>query len=366
MKIWKKLGCGFVMFGLLLVIGLWSTDTAYAIGKGFEINKDTNTATYTVTDAKKATVKFGDTFTTGDITVGDGLTNFTVKNDTDTVLQIGISVVAESPVVMTWSESSTGPLLISQTINSYTQPVFTGKLVYPGKSVTVDYYYDVRENSSVTKLPRLKVISYITPRSDVAVYDYTMKKAPKIEVTKMSADQVGIQVDVNNGDAGVRGVSKIYVYKGSKKIKTFTSSAKDLYTFTYKAKGAGSAKYKAKVVMKANKKDAKTSKEVSPVKNIWKQKVSKKLSDYESDDIELVIESLSYSGNTLVVKGYTVNTMGVDMAFPTFARAGYPGKQLFEYYTPTNKVIKKGIHKYTFKVKNVPVVDLRHCGITTV
>lgn len=366
MKIWKKLGCGLVMFGLLLAIGLCNTDTAFALGKGFEINKDTNTATYTVTEAKEATVKFGDTFTTGDITVGDGLTNFTVKNDTDTVLQIGISVVAESPVVMTWSESSTGPLLISQTINSYTQPVFTGKLVYPGKSVTVDYYYDVRENSSVTKLPRLKVISYITPRSDVAVYDYTMKKAPKIEVTKMSADQVGIQVDVNNGGAGVRGVSKIYVYKGSKKIKTFTSSAKDLYTFTYKAKGAGSAKYKAKVVMKANKKDAKTSKEVSPVKNIWKQKVSKKLSDYESDDIELVIESLSYSGNTLVVKGYTVNTMGVDMAFPTFARAGYPGKQLFEYYTPTNKVIKKGIHKYTFKVKNVPVVDLRHCGITTV
>ena len=32
----------------------------------------------------------------------------------------------------------------------------------------------------------------------------------------MSADQAGIQVDVNNGGAGVRGVSKIYVYKGSK------------------------------------------------------------------------------------------------------------------------------------------------------
>ena len=365
MKIWKKLGCGIALFGLLLVIGLCNTDTAFAIGKGFEINKDTNTATYTVTEAKEATVKFGDTFTTGDITVGDGLTNFTVKNDTDTVLQISMSVATENPVVMNWSESGTGPLLVSQTINSYSRTVLKKKLVYPGKSVTVDYYYDVRENSNVTRLPRLKVITKITPRSDVAEYDYIMVKAPKIEVTRMSADQVGIQVDVNNGGAGVRGVSKIYVYKGSKQIKTFTSSAKDLYTFTYKAKGAGSAKYKVKVVIKANKKDTKTSKEVSPVKNIWKQKVSKKLSDYESDDIELVIESLSYSGNTLVVKGYTVNTMGVDMAFPTFARAGYPGKQLFEYYTPTNKVIKKGIHKYTFKVKNVPVVDLRHCGITT-
>ena len=284
MKIWKKLGCGLVMFGLLLAIGLCNTDTAFALGKGFETNKDTNTATYTVTEAKEATVKFGDTFTTGDITVGDQLTNFTVKNDTDTVLQISMSVATESPVVMNWSESSTGPLLVSQTINSYSRTVLKKKLVYPGKSVTVDYYYDVRENSNVTRLPRLKVITKITPRSDVAEYDYIMVKAPKIEVTKMSADQVGIQVDVNNGGAGVRGVSKIYVYKGSKQIKTFTSSAKDLYTFTYKAKGAGSAKYKVKVVIKANKKDTKTSKEVSPVKNIWKQKVSKKLSDYESDD----------------------------------------------------------------------------------
>ena len=56
----------------------------------------------------------------------------------------------------------------------------------------------------------------------------------------LSADQAGIQVDVNNGGAEVRGVSKIYVYKGSKKIKTFTSAATSKYTFTYKAKGAGS------------------------------------------------------------------------------------------------------------------------------
>lgn len=92
-------------------------------------------------------------------------------------------------------------------------------------------------------------------------------------------------------------------------------------------------------------------------------KVSTKLSDYEQNDILFVTKSLSYSGNTLIVKGYTVNTMGVDLADPIYTRASYPGKMLFEYETPENKVIKKGIHKYTFKVKNVPVVDLRHCGI---
>ena len=115
--------------------------------------------------------------------------------------------------------------------------------------------------------------------------------------------------------------------------------------------------------MTKNKKDAKTSKLVSPKANVYSVKVSTKLSDYEQNDMLFVTKSLSYSGNTLIVKGYTVNTMGVDLAFPIYTRASYPGKMLFEYETPENKVIKKGIHKYTIKVKNVPVVDLRHCGI---
>ena len=176
-------------------------------------------------------------------------------------------------------------------------------------------------------------------------------------------DQAGIQVDVNNGGAGVRGVSKIYVYKGSKKIKTFTSAATSKYTFTYKAKGAGSAKYKAKVEMIENKNDAKTSKAVSPKANTYSLKVSTKLSDYEEDEIKFVTQSLSYSGNTIIVKGYTVNTMGADLAYPFYTYASCPGKLIYQYRSPANKVIKKGIHKYTFKVKNVSVVDLRHCGI---
>ena len=195
------------------------------------------------------------------------------------------------------------------------------------------------------------------------MYKTVVKKEPKIEVTKMSADQAGIQVDVNNGGAQVRGVSKIYVYKGSKKIKTFTSAATSKYTFTYKAKGAGSAKYKAKVEMIENKNDAKTSKAVSPKANTYSLKVSTKLSDYEEDEIKFVTQSLSYSGNTIIVKGYTVNTMGADLAYPFYTYASCPGKLIYQYRSPANKVIKKGIHKYTFKVKNVSVVDLRHCGI---
>lgn len=46
-----------------------------------------------------------------------------------------------------------------------------------------------------------------------------------------------------------------------------------------------------------------------------------------------------------------------------YSKASCLGKLIYQYRSPANKVIKKGIHKYTFKVKNVSVVDLRHCGI---
>ena len=112
-----------------------------------------------------------------------------------------------------------------------------------------------------------------------------------------------------------------------------------------------------------NKNDAKTSQAVSPKANTYSLKVSTKLSDYEEDEIKFVTQSLSYSGNTIIVKGYTVNTMGADLAYPFYTYASCPGKLIYQYRSPANKVIKKGIHKYTFKVKNVSVVDLRHCGI---
>ena len=73
-------------------------------------------------------------------------------------------------------------------------------------------------------------------------------------------------------------------------------------------------------------------------------KVSTKLSDYEEDEIKFVTQSLSYSGNTIIVKGYTVNTMGADLAYPFYAYASYPGKLLYQYRYPANKVVKKGIH----------------------
>lgn len=355
----RLLHLGMAACMLLLVMVICHAEPVFA--KNFEMDLDANKVTYTLTEAKSGSVIFGEANTTGYIYIGQKPDTFVVKNDTDKVIRVGMYVTTESPVTLTWF-ADFGPALMSQTINRSESAVITGQTAKPGEEVSVQYGYIKEENKNVKTLPRLKVIARITV-TDEPVYKTVVKKEPKIEVTKMSADQAGIQVDVNNGGAEVRGVSKIYVYKGSKKIKTFTSAATSKYTFTYKAKGAGSAKYKAKVEMIENKNDAKTSKAVSPKANTYSLKVSTKLSDYEEDEIKFVTQSLSYSGNTIIVKGYTVNTMGADLAYPFYAYASYPGKLLYQYRYPANKVVKKGIHKYTFKVKNVSVVDLRHCGI---
>ena len=355
----RLLHLGIAACMLLLVMVICHAEPVFA--KNFEMDLDANKVTYTLTDAKDREITFGVSNTTGYIYVGKKPDTFVVKNSTDKVIRVGMWVAAESPVTMSWY-ADFGPALTSQTIGRSATAVITGQTAKPGEEVAIQYAYMEAENKNVKTLPRLQVIARITVTDD-PVYETVINKTPKIDVTKMSADQVGIQVDVNNGGAGVRGVSKIYVYKGSKKIKTFTSAATSKYTFTYKAKGAGSAKYKAKVEMIENKNDAKTSKAVSPKANTYSLKVSTKLSDYEEDEIKFVTQSLSYSGYTIIVKGYTVNTMGADLAYPFYTYPSCPGKLIYQYRSPANKVIKKGIHKYTFKVKNVSVVDLRHCGI---
>lgn len=107
---------------------------------------------------------------------------------------------------------------MSQTINRSESAVITGQTAKPGEEVSVQYGYIKEENKNVKTLPRLKVIARITV-TDEPVYKTVINKAPKIDVTKMSADQVGIQVDVNNGGADTKGASKIYVYKGSKRSR---------------------------------------------------------------------------------------------------------------------------------------------------
>ena len=73
-------------------------------------------------------------------------------------------------------------------------------------------------------------------------------------------------------------------------------------------------KNQVKLTAIANSKDTKTSSKVLPKANIWKQKVSTKISDYPTYKTGYKIKSISYKGNKLVIKGYTYNTFGMKMS----------------------------------------------------
>lgn len=196
----RLLYLGIAACMLLLVMVICHAEPVFA--KNFEMDLDANKVTYTLTEAKSGSVIFGEANTTGYIYIGQKPDTFVVKNDTDKVIRVGMYVTTESPVTLTWF-ADFGPSLMSQTINRSESAVITGQTAKPGEEVSVQYGYIKEENKNVKTLPRLKVIARITV-TDEPVYKTVVKKEPKIEVTKMSADQAGIQVDVNNGGAEVR------------------------------------------------------------------------------------------------------------------------------------------------------------------
>lgn len=211
----RLLYLGIAACMLLLVMVICHAEPVFA--KNFEMDLDANKVTYTLTEAKSGEITFGAANTTGYIYVGKKPDTFVVKNSTDKVIRVGMWVAAESPVTMSWY-ADFGPALTSQTIGRSATAVITGQTAKPGEEVAIQYAYMEAENKNVKTLPRLQVIAKITVTDD-PVYETVINKAPKIDVTKMSADQVGIQVDVNNGGADTKGASKIYVYKGSKKSR---------------------------------------------------------------------------------------------------------------------------------------------------
>ena len=82
-------------------------------------------------------------------------------------------------------------------------------------------------------------------------YYYTVRtenfKAPGFSAVKMGPKQVKMLIKVPE-DQRAKGLSTMYVYRGSKKIKTIKSNGKATITFTYSAKKANSYKYKVKAV----------------------------------------------------------------------------------------------------------------------
>lgn len=351
MKLSKMIRYGVTMCMLLVIFMLCKTDTVYA--NSYKTEQSAKKMTYTITDAKKEDVHFGGMSTTGPMYIG-GVDTFVIENKSDRILEIETYAATDRAVVLTWSSES-GTLVDGQTVDRSSIKLCSGVRVLPGKRTYVKYIFDQETNPELSGMPQLQIISH------VKVMELEITKQPKISVTKLASDQVSIMIDPNNGGARVRGKSKMNIYKGSKLIKTIKSSGDEKYWYTYKAKGAASGKYKVELVAADNQYDKKTSATVSPKANVWSRKVNTKLSAYEDFSSGFVIESLSYSGKNLIVKGYTYNTFGVPMQDYILARASCNGHTLVDQ--TKMMTVPAGIKKYTFTIKNAQLVDLRNGDI---
>ena len=352
MKLSKMIRYGVTMCMLLTIFMLCKAVTVYA--NSYKTEQSAKKMTYTITDAKKEDVHFGGMSTTGPMYIG-GVDTFVIENKSDRILEIETLAATDRAVVLTWNSES-GTLVDGQTVDRSSIKLCSGVRVLPGKRTYVKYIFDQEANPQLSGMPQLQIISH------VKVIDAVIKKQPKISATKLSADQVSIMIDPNNGAACVRGRSKMNIYKGSKLIKTIKSSGDEKYRYTYKAKGAASGKYKVELVAADNSYDKKMSAVVSPKANVWSRKVSTKLSDYEDFSSGFVIQSLSYSGKNLIVKGYTYNTFGVPMQDYILARANCDGRTLCD--ESKMMTVPAGIKKYTFTIKNARLVDLRNGDIS--
>lgn len=351
MKLSKMIRYGVAMCVLLAIFMLCKTDTVYA--NSYKTEQSAKKMTYTITDAKKEDVHFGGMSTTGPMYIG-GVDTFVIENKSDRILEIETYAATDRAVVLTW-RSESGTLVDGQAVDRSSIKLCSGVRVLPGKRTYVKYIFDQEANPGLSGMPQLQIISH------VKVMELEITKQPKISVTKLASDQVSIMIDPNNGGARVRGKSKMNIYKGSKLIKTIKSSGDEKYWYTYKAKGAASGKYKVELVAADNQYDKKTSATVSPKANVWSRKVNTKLSAYEDFSSGFVIESLSYSGKNLIVKGYTYNTFGVPMQDYILARASCNGHTLVD--ETKMMTVPAGIKKYTFTIKNARLVDLRNGDI---
>ncbi len=351
MKLSKMIRYGAALCMMLGIFVLCGTDPVYA--NSYKTERGNKTMTYTVTDAKNEDVHFGGRQTTGPTYIGD-IDTFVIENKSDKVLEVETYAATEFSVVLTW-KSESGTLVDGQAVDQSSIRLCTGVRVNPGKKTYVKYVFSDEANPNLSRKPGLQLISHIK------AVDLTIKKQPEISATKLSADQVSIAIGPNNGGASVRGKSKMNIYKGSKLIKTIKSTGATAYRYVYKAKGAASGKYKVELVSTENSADKKTSSVVSPKANVWSRKVSTKLSDYEEYSTGFVIQSISYKGSNLIVKGYTYNTFGVAMDDYILARGNCDRHTLFD--ETVRMKVPAGIKKYTFTIKNAEVVDLRNGDI---
>ena len=186
-------------------------------------------------------------------------------------------------------------------------------------------------------------------------------KKPIVTATKLASNKVEVNVKYSGStDQGISGVSRIDLYQGKTKVKSWKSNAQNpVRTWTGKTKAAVKAKYKVVSTTIENPKDTITSDVVKAQANVLTLTSKKpKLKNFEDYSAEFVPSKLSYSGKKLVIEGWTVNTFGMKYKYPLTVQVSIPSKQI-SYYSNWQYNYAKGVKKVKLTVKASKVVNLR-------
>lgn len=231
--------------------------------------------------------------------------------------------------------------------------LITGTYMSPGDEIQVDA---VNMSTRDVTSTMVKVLVGYKYGGEIEKLQ-TMK--PIVSATKLASDKVEVCVRYpDSSKADVSGASKIALYQGSKKVKSWTTNAQ-VPVRKYTAKGSKAAKVTYKVVSTTigNASDTITSDAVKPQANsVVISKKKPKLKDFEF--CTFVPSKLSYSGKRLVVEGYTVNPEGYKMRFPMTVEVSVPGKQI-AYYQDWQHSWGKGVKKVKVSIAAKKVVNLR-------
>lgn len=194
-------------------------------------------------------------------------------------------------------------------------------------------------------------------------YYYTVRtenfKAPGFSAVKMGPKQVKMLIKVPE-DQRAKGLSTMYVYRGSKKIKTIKSNGKATITFTYSAKKANSYKYKVKAVCAKKTSITKSTSAKKPKSNTYKRPGRlnsniNQITPYAT--AKFVPWQISYYDKKIKVTGYIVNNRMFKMKKYKFKVYVYNNNKKIATKTVTYKNIKKYAKKkvtITIKTKKKP------------
>lgn len=194
-------------------------------------------------------------------------------------------------------------------------------------------------------------------------YYYTVRtekfKAPGFSAVKMGPKQVKMLIKVPE-DQRAKGLSTMYVYRGSKKIKTIKSNGKATITFNYSVKKANSYKYKVKAVCAKKTSINKSTSAKKPKSNTYKR--SGRLNS-NIDQItpyataKFVPWQVTYYDKKIKVTGYVVNNRMFKLKKYKFKVYVYNNNKKIATKTVTYKNIKKYAKKkvtITIKTKKRP------------